>query len=99
MSALLCPTQPTERRPIGDGAIPTEPLKEGVAAVAQRDEVCQPVRFSIVGDSIETKGLRNGRRAIGVELKPSYFRVAAENCRKAEYESELPSLFDEVGAG
>lgn len=53
--------------------------------------------FAGIGSEL-VGALRNGRRAIGVELKPSYFKVAVENCRKAEYEAELPSLFDEVGA-
>lgn len=39
--------------------------------------------------------LRQGRRFVGVELKPSYFRVAVENLRRAEYEREQPTLFDE----
>lgn len=51
--------------------------------------------FAGIGSEL-VGALRNGRRAIGVELKPSYFRVAAENCRKAEYEAALPSLFDVV---
>lgn len=41
--------------------------------------------------------LINGRKAIGVELKPSYFRSAVANCEAAdEYteEESLPSLFD-----
>jgi DNA modification methylase len=53
--------------------------------------------FAGIGSEL-VGALRNGRRAVGVELKPSYFKVAAENCRKAEYDSELPSLFDEVTA-
>lgn len=42
--------------------------------------------------------LRLGRRFVGVELKPSYFKVAADNLRRAEFESEQPSLFDEAEA-
>lgn len=42
--------------------------------------------------------LKLGRRFLGVELKPSYWRVACDNLRLAEHESELPSLFDEVEA-
>lgn len=40
--------------------------------------------------------LRRGRRFVGVELKPSYFKVAADNLNRAEAESEAPTLFDEV---
>lgn len=38
--------------------------------------------------------LRHGRRFVGVELKPSYFRVAARNLRAAEQTSSAPMLFD-----
>jgi DNA modification methylase len=38
--------------------------------------------------------LRHGRRFVGIELKPAYWRVACDNLRKAEYEAGLPSLFD-----
>jgi DNA modification methylase len=38
--------------------------------------------------------LRHGRRFVGIELKPAYFRVASENLRIAEHEADLPSLFD-----
>lgn len=38
--------------------------------------------------------LRHGRRFVGAELKPSYFRVAADNLRQAENTSDAPSLFD-----
>jgi len=37
--------------------------------------------------------LRHGRRFIGIELKPSYFRVAAANLHRAETEREA-TLFD-----
>ncbi len=30
----------------------------------------------------------------GAAAKPSYFKVAAENLRRAEYAADLPSLFD-----
>lgn len=38
--------------------------------------------------------LRHGRRFVGVELKPSYFRVAARNLRAAENRADAPLLFD-----
>ena len=40
--------------------------------------------------------LRHGRKFIGIELKPSYFRVAARNLRDAEAAFGLPTLFDEA---
>lgn len=36
-----------------------------------------------------------GRRFVGCELKPSYWRTAVDNLRRAEYEAHIPSLFDE----
>lgn len=40
------------------------------------------------------QSLMRGRRFTGCELKPSYFTTACENLRRAEYEADLPSLFD-----
>jgi hypothetical protein len=39
-----------------------------------------------------------GRRAIGIELKPSYWRTAVENLTDLESEMAVPSLFDEAVA-
>jgi hypothetical protein len=44
------------------------------------------------------EAVRLGRRFVGCELKPSYWRTAADNLRKAEHERDRPSLLDEVGA-
>jgi len=44
--------------------------------------------------------LINNRRAIGVELKETYYRQAVENCkevRRKEDQSEVPGLFDDLG--
>jgi len=38
--------------------------------------------------------IRKGRKFIGVELKPSYFRVGAGNLRTAEMDVHRPTLFD-----
>lgn len=38
----------------------------------------------------------NGRKAIGVELKPSYFRQAVKNLAEAKEENEEPDLYSEV---
>lgn len=44
------------------------------------------------------QSILRGRRYIGVELKPSYFKTACENLRRAEYEADMPNLFDEIDA-
>lgn len=36
--------------------------------------------------------IRNDRRFVGVELKPAYWRVAAQNLRKAAWEKDQPTL-------
>ena len=36
-----------------------------------------------------------GRRFVGCELKPSYWATGVENLKRAEYEANLPTLFDE----
>lgn len=38
------------------------------------------------------------RRFVGVELKPSYWKVACDNLRKAEFEVNQPTLFTEAPA-
>lgn len=43
--------------------------------------------------STPTVALKTGRRALALELKPSYFRQAARNCREAERELNRPDLF------
>lgn len=37
--------------------------------------------------------LKHGRKFVGVELKPSYFRVAARNLRAAELDADAPVLW------
>lgn len=37
--------------------------------------------------------IREGRRFVGVELKPSYYRIAAKNLREAEEIAKTPDLF------
>lgn len=39
--------------------------------------------------------ISQGRRFVGCELKPSYWRTGVENLKRAEYEASLPTLFDE----
>lgn len=43
--------------------------------------------------------LEEGRRAIAVELKDSYFRQMAANCAAAEQAAHQPTLFDMMEAG
>ncbi len=50
-----------------------------------------------IGSELYQSVLR-GRKAVGVELKASYFATAVENLRRAEYEADMPNLFDEVDA-
>lgn len=40
--------------------------------------------------------VRNGRRFIGCELKPSYWQTAVNNLQDVEAEMAVPSLFDET---
>lgn len=55
------------------------------------DLVCSP--FTGIGSEGYT-ALKMGRRFVGAELKPSYWRVAVKNLQTAEVESATPSLFD-----
>ena len=38
--------------------------------------------------------MKFGRKAIGCELKPSYWSTAVDNLTKLEEEMEAPNLFD-----
>ena len=40
--------------------------------------------------------VKHGRRYVGIELKPSYWRTAVDNLTRAEAEASVPSLFDEA---
>lgn len=51
--------------------------------------------FAGVGSEV-WMAVKLGRRGIGCELKPSYWRTAVENLRALEMEMSLPSLFDEA---
>jgi DNA methylase len=41
------------------------------------------------------EAVKLGRRFVGCELKPSYWRVATDNLALAEYEANVPTLFGE----
>jgi hypothetical protein len=53
--------------------------------------------FAGIGSEVYT-AVKRGRRGLGIELKPSYWRTACENLRQLEIEMDMPSLFDEVDA-
>ena len=42
--------------------------------------------------------VQQGRRFIGCELKPSYYRTACQNLEDAERQAQMPDLFSEVPA-
>ena len=39
--------------------------------------------------------VQQGRKFVGCELKPSYWVTGVENLQRAEYEANMPTLFDE----
>lgn len=51
--------------------------------------------FAGIGSEVHT-AVRLGRRGLGIELKPSYWRTAVNNLRDLDGQMALPSLFDEV---
>ena len=53
--------------------------------------------FAGIGSELY-QAVKRGRRATGVELKPSYFHTAVENLRRLESEMAAPTLFDESEA-
>jgi len=53
--------------------------------------------FAGIGSEIHT-AVRLGRRGLGIELKPSYWRTAVSNLRDLDAEMNVPSLFDEATA-
>lgn len=50
--------------------------------------------FAGIGSELY-QSVKLGRRAIGIELKPSYWRTAVENLTELEAELDTPSLFDD----
>lgn len=49
--------------------------------------------FMGIGSEAYT-ALKFGRKAIGIELKESYFRIAVQNLERVEAEQSMPTLFD-----
>lgn len=52
--------------------------------------------FAGIG-SVPYVAVRLGRRAIGIELKPSYYRAMVRNVERAEFMARQPELFDQLG--
>jgi hypothetical protein len=50
--------------------------------------------FAGIGSEVYT-AVRLGRRGLGIELKPSYWRTTIDNLTALEAEMTMPSLFDE----
>ena len=53
--------------------------------------------FAGIGSELYV-AVEHGRKAVGCELKPSYWRTAVDNLTELEERIALPSLFDEVEA-
>jgi hypothetical protein len=51
--------------------------------------------FGGIGSEVYT-AVRLGRRGLGIELKPSYWRTAVANLQSLETEMNIPSLFDQA---
>ncbi|MEO3929270.1 DNA methyltransferase [Micromonosporaceae bacterium B7E4] len=52
--------------------------------------------FAGIGSEVYT-AVKFGRRGLGIELKPSYWRTAVDNLRALDHEMALPTLFDSMG--
>ncbi len=50
--------------------------------------------FAGIGSELY-QSVKLGRRAVGIELKPSYWQTAVDNLTHLESEMEAPGLFDE----
>jgi len=59
-----------------------------------KDVIFDP--FTGIG-STQYTALRMGRRALGIELKESYWKQAVANCRGAEIEDKQQSIFEGLG--
>lgn len=70
-----------------------EGKKFGIEVTHRREVVLTP--FAGVGSEVYGAVL-NGRRAIGIELKPSYYRQAVKNMEQCKPESETVDLFHET---
>jgi hypothetical protein len=46
-----------------------------------------------IGSEVYT-AVKLGRRGVGIELKPSYWKTAVDNLRRLEADMAVPDLFD-----
>lgn len=53
--------------------------------------------FAGIGSELYV-AIEQGRQAVGIELKPSYFNTAVDNLRRAERDTHTPSLLDDLEA-
>lgn len=53
--------------------------------------------FAGIGSELY-KAVELGRKAVGIELKPSYYNTAVDNLRRLESDMKMPSLFDDGAA-
>lgn len=53
--------------------------------------------FAGIGSEVH-EAVRLGRRGLGIELKPSYWRTAVDNLSRLDAEMSLPTLFDEAAS-
>lgn len=53
--------------------------------------------FAGIGSEVY-KAVESGRRGIGIELKPSYWRTAVNNLREADEQRSIPTLFGEAAS-
>lgn len=53
--------------------------------------------FAGIGSELY-QAVKRGRRAVGIELKPSYWATAVDNLTRLEVELSMPTLLDEVTA-
>jgi len=53
--------------------------------------------FAGIGSEVH-EAVRLGRRGLGIELKPSYWRTAVDNLSRLDAEMGLPTLFDEAAS-
>ena len=70
-------------------------IKKCIVQYTQRGDVIG-TSFAGVGSEMVT-AIEMGRRAIGCELKGSYFDVACDHLREVERKIAMPTLFDFAG--
>ena len=71
-------------------------IERAVRLWSNRGETVLSPFAGIGSEGVES--VRNGRRFVGCELKPSYWRTAVDNLVSVERELAVPTLMDEVSA-